>query len=364
MQKSRLMVIYGSDPMNMAYDIMTKADVKSMLDKSMKIALKPNLVVAKPSNSGATTSPELVEGVIKYLKDNEFDNITIMESSWIGESTMRAYKACGYDRISSKYNVPLVDLKKDSSSTFTHEGISIKICNAPLEADFLINMPVLKAHCQTLITCALKNMKGCVPDSEKRHFHALGLHTPIALLNKFLKPDLTLVDGIMGDLTFEEGGNPVQMNRVILGADPVLVDAYAAKLLGYATEDIAYIVEAEQLGVGSSRIDDSTVFELNKDSAPSGNLTASRKAVRLSGYINEKQACSACYGSLIHALNRLDDRGMLHRLKDKIHIGQGYKGGEADGIGIGLCTSGFSNNLKGCPPSAREIVDFLAANIL
>ena len=32
--------------------------------------------------------------------------------------------------------------------------------------DFLINVPVMKGHCQTKITCALKNMKGLIPNSE------------------------------------------------------------------------------------------------------------------------------------------------------------------------------------------------------
>ena len=38
----------------------------------------------------------------------------------------------------------------------------------------MINLPVLKGHCQTLITCALKNNKGLIPNAEKRRFHTLG----------------------------------------------------------------------------------------------------------------------------------------------------------------------------------------------
>jgi hypothetical protein len=51
---------------------------------------------------------------------------------------------------------------------------------------------------------------------------------------------------------------------------------------------------------------------------------------------------------------------MLSRLKGKkLYIGQGYKGREGDGIGIGSCTRGFSTSLPGCPPKARDIVEFL-----
>jgi uncharacterized protein (DUF362 family) len=70
MYSNNLLVIYGQKPLQMAYEIMSAANVKSMLSKDMKIALKPNLVVEKPHTSGATTSPEIVEGIVKYLKDN------------------------------------------------------------------------------------------------------------------------------------------------------------------------------------------------------------------------------------------------------------------------------------------------------
>ena len=107
----------------------------------------------------------------------------------------------------------------------------MEICQRALDTDYLINLPVLKGHCQTTITCALKNCKGCLPDSEKRRFHALGLHKPIAALAAVLKPALTIVDSICGDLNFEEGGTPVQTNRMLLGEEIVQLDAFGCKLM-------------------------------------------------------------------------------------------------------------------------------------
>lgn len=110
-------------------------------------------------------------------------------------------------------------------------------------------MPILKAHCRTKITCALKNLKGYIPDKEKRSFHAINLHKAIACLNKLIFTNLIIVDGIIGDLTHEGGGSPVRMNRIIAGKDPVFVDTYSALLLGYSPEDIECIRAAERLGV-------------------------------------------------------------------------------------------------------------------
>ncbi|HPK72359.1 MAG TPA: DUF362 domain-containing protein, partial [Vicinamibacterales bacterium] len=83
-----------------------------------------------------------------------------------------------------------LDDQRDAARPVDTPAGPVKICNRALDAGFLINMPVLKGHCQTRLTCALKNLKGCIPDTEKRRFHALGLHKPIAALAAALRPPL------------------------------------------------------------------------------------------------------------------------------------------------------------------------------
>lgn len=358
MSSDSLYIMYGDRPRDMIKEILDKMDItKDIPEKDSLIGIKPNLVLAKPSSSGATTCPELVEGVIEYLKSNGFNNLAILEGAWVGDKTSLAFKVCGYENLSRKYNIPLVDLQKDNYLDYEVDGVTLSVCNKIMEVDYLINMPVLKGHCQTNITCALKNMKGCIPNKEKRRFHTMGLHKPIAYLNKILKQNLIVVDGIIGDLNFEEGGNPIQMNRVIVGKDPVLVDSYVAQLLGYDLEDIPYIKMAECISVGSTNITDDNIIELNKDTTPM-TIPKTRLVEELAKNIDENMACSACYGSLIHALDRLDNMGYLRQINERIHIGQGFKDIEGKGIGIGICTKGFEKSLLGCPPKAKDIVEF------
>ncbi|HHU49008.1 MAG: DUF362 domain-containing protein [Caldicoprobacterales bacterium] len=363
MQKGNIYVIYGDNPKSMILELLGKIRPEEGLPQQAKIGIKPNLVVAKPSASGATTSPELVEGIIEYFQSKGYMNICILEGSWVGDKTFRAFKICGYEKISGRYNIPLIDLQKDSYMKCLVEGTELNICSKMKEIDYLINVPVLKGHCQTNITCALKNMKGCIPNSEKRRFHTLGLHKPIAYLSKAIKQNLIIVDGIMGDLNFEEGGNPVRMNRILAGTDPVMIDSYAANLLGFDLDEIPYITIAEDIGVGTAKWDNSNVIEFNSDK--STEISAATGRVRqFAKYIEEQDACSACYGSLIHALDRLRAKGRLNRIKYKLYIGQYFRNKTIDeGIGIGQCTKGCSRHVGGCPPSAREIVKFLEENV-
>ncbi len=255
--------IFGTDAHDMTLSLMEAADIASRIPSGASVALKPNLVTSGRPETGATTHAGVLSGCIEYLQNHGFRDISIIEGSWVGERTERSFHTCGYDKVGKRYGVPLYDLKKDDVRRVKTPLREMEICCRALDAGYLINLPVLKGHCQTIMTCALKNCKGCIPDREKRRFHSEGLHRPIAALAAALKPDLTIVDSICGDLNFEEGGNPVPTNRMYLGEDPVQLDAYGCRLMGLEVSDVPYIGLAEQWGAGSTRLDPSQIHTLN-----------------------------------------------------------------------------------------------------
>ena len=353
---SNITIIYGTSAAEMTYTLLKDAAVEKRLDVGMNVVIKPNLVVAKNAAEGATTHPEIVEGIILFLKERGVTNVTIAEGSWLGETTGRAFERCGYTVLAKKHALKLFDTKKDNVVKKTACGLTLGVCETVANADFLINVPVLKGHCQTTLTCCLKNMKGCIPDAEKRRYHSIGLHKPIAALNTILKPDLHVIDGICGDPTFEEGGNPVVSNRVLLGTDPVLLDSYGAALLGYNPDEIDYLRYAAEYGVGKMFDDTIKIRELQVENRPRMNPSGQGDLVRrLAKHIDEQNACSACYAALIFALNKT---GMRH-LRDKIKIGQGFRGKKPGGFGVGNCCAGCDQHVPGCPPTAAEIIEKL-----
>ena len=238
--------------------------------------------------------------------------------------------------------------------------MELNVCERVKEIDFLINVPVLKGHCQTKITCALKNMKGLIPNKEKRRFHSLGLHKPIAHLNMGIQQDFIVVDNICGDLDFEDGGNPVVMNRVMAACDPVLVDAYVCQMMHYEVAEVPYVKLAGELGVGCSDISKADVRFL-EDGADQ-RMPISRKVVELADAVEEVESCSACYGYLIPALEMLKEEGLFEKLDEKICIGQGYRGKKGV-LGVGHCTCKFQNYVEGCPPLEGDIYEFLKGYI-
>lgn len=345
----------------MAYRLADEAGLDQLIgDRQRRVGLKPNLVLASPAENGATTHPGLVEGLIDYLQERGFSKLCILEGSWVGARTREAFRLCGYEELSARTGVPLVDTQTDGFREYDCQGLPIRICDSAMALDFLINLPVIKGHCQTYLTCALKNLKGLVPNAEKRRFHSLGLHKPIAHLNAKLRQDFILADGICGDLNFEEGGNPVPAGRALAGRDPVLVDSYACSLLGLALSEVPYISLAQSLGVGCADLGKATIQELNRPQGLPAAKAQGRLVRRLASRICAKEACSACYAALIHAMEKLDAEGLLDRLPETPCIGQGFRGRQSPkGLGIGRCCAGFAHNLPGCPPTARQIRDFL-----
>ena len=75
---NKLVINYGINPKEM-----TKEALEALLDPRQvrgktKIGIKPNLIKDVPSESGATTSPEIVAGIIEYLLDYGCQNIVCL----------------------------------------------------------------------------------------------------------------------------------------------------------------------------------------------------------------------------------------------------------------------------------------------
>ena len=122
------------------------------------------------------------------------------------------------------------------------------------------------------------------------------------------------------------------MNRILAFKDPVLCDSFAARTMGYVPHEIEYIRLAEKLGVGTTDLSRAQIHEVRQEkkySSEYGNQAAAPRGRvgQLAGYVKQNNACSACYGSLIYALDRLSEEGALRgRKKESIAIGQDGRG--------------------------------------
>ena len=174
-----------------------------------------------------------------------------------------------------------------------------------------------------------------------------------------LKPNLVMAREASSGVTT----HPQLVDRVILGKDPVLVDSYVAELMGYPPEVIRHIALAAQYGVGVMDTLSAQIREIGQPDFVKIPPQGRSELDRLKEYILDRQACSACYGSTLYALQRLSETNQLSRLRKKICVGQGYRSLRMSDLGIGVCTRGFQSFVNGCPPKARDIFEFLQSSL-
>ena len=117
----------------------------------------------------------------------------------------------------------------------------------------------MKTHKETAVTLGMKNMFGLLPEKRKIEFHLLGISKVIVDINAVLRPKLTVIDGFYAlEGPGPIGGNPVKMNLIIAGQDPVATDATACRIMGIDPYQVYHIRKAYKKGFGeinSAKID-------------------------------------------------------------------------------------------------------------
>ncbi|HHT9133384.1 MAG TPA: DUF362 domain-containing protein, partial [Candidatus Avalokitesvara rifleensis] len=124
------------------------------------------------------------------------------------------------------------------------------------EVDVLINVPIAKHHSTSHFTMALKNTFGMVGWDRGRLHN--DIHPKIADLNRVVKVDLTVLDayrtlrhhGPTGGRLDDVDNSAKGARRIIVSTDPVAVDSYGATLFGLRGEDVGFIKEAHEAGLG------------------------------------------------------------------------------------------------------------------
>jgi len=134
------------------------------------------------------------------------------------------------------------------------------------DADVVITMPQLKTHMRAGVSLSLKNAFGVPPVAAyssgggitwRDLLHSeYGIRKSIPHINVCRKPDLVVVDAILGgEGDGPWGTDPVEMNAVLAGTDPVAVDTVCTALMGFEPHRIRHLAYAAYIGLGTDDLD-------------------------------------------------------------------------------------------------------------
>jgi uncharacterized protein (DUF362 family) len=256
-----LVSVKGAD----AYTATLKAlDLAGGLNRFLGKSGKIGLLVNAPAwwkLPGSHTSTDLVLAVIESCLKAGFKDIVFLQNPAAGF----------WDRSQRSASLPDVvkavkTARGEKTEVTVKGGLALKkarVSRDLLEVDAVIDLPIAKDHAGTRYSGCLKNMMGACADDTNHFFHAGSgakeeygdvdfLSQCIADLELVRKPTLCVIDAtmVLGDNGPAGPGTLLRPGRVVVGTDPVAVDASAAGLLGRAAADIAMLKKAAAHGIG------------------------------------------------------------------------------------------------------------------
>jgi uncharacterized protein (DUF362 family) len=258
---SKVAIVKGIPPIETATAAleMISSDLDSALSAGKPILIKPNYINAKHPSTGMTTDSRVVEGIVKFLRQRDIKEIMIGEGSGFAD-TFQAFKVAGITAVAERWGVKLVDLNKDEFVEVNPPNPlslnNVRVAKTALKST-IISVPKLKLHRIATVTLSLKNMMGAL--ASKGSMHNGRLSQNIADLASVLRPSVSVIDGIIAGEGDEMSGNPVEMNLIIAGTDPVAVDAVGAAVMGIQPIDVKHLVLAEKKGLGTCNLNEITV---------------------------------------------------------------------------------------------------------
>jgi len=241
------------------YDSLKKAidlceDLEDLPSNS-KVFIKPNLVIWHEDINfpkyGVLTTCRLIEDMVKILKERGVNDITIgeglVEEEKSKESLLeKSARGLGLNILRDRYGVKIIDVMKGFFDNANIGNEKFLINKDILEADYVINMPVLKTHSQAIVSLGIKNLKGVLNIPTRKIFHnpdpEIDLNYHLAELPTLVPVHLTIIDGIY---TLERGplynGRAHRSNIIIASKDIIAADMVGAKILGFDPESIPHI---------------------------------------------------------------------------------------------------------------------------
>ena len=216
--------------------------------RSERILLKPNLLRAG-GQEYICSNAKLVAAVCRYVRDCGCD-VRIGDSPGFGTAAGVA-RSIGLPQALAAVScadVPIITLDAPVSRPLTFGG-SVGISRHALEADRIVNIPKLKTHSQMRITCAVKNLFGCVSGVRKAVLHTLHGDTErggaavfpavVADIASQLPPVVTLLDAVTAmHITGPSNGKPFHAGLLAASLSPVALDTALYALLDLSPEAV------------------------------------------------------------------------------------------------------------------------------
>jgi uncharacterized protein (DUF362 family) len=250
-----LAIARGPDPAaNVRRAIAAVGGMERFVKRGERVVIKPNIGWNRLPEQAANSNPDVVAEVVRQVIAAGAGKV------WVTDVSVNTAEQCfarsGIEKAALAAGATVI---RPESNAFREVDVSGKLLRTGdvlypfVEADRVINVPVVKQHGLSGATMALKNWYG-VLGGQRVKLHQ-NIHLSIVDLALMVKPTLTIMDATRILLANGPTGGSLadvkQMDTVAVSTDEVALDAFGAGLLGLSPNDIGFIVEGMKAGLGT-----------------------------------------------------------------------------------------------------------------
>lgn len=254
-----MVVARGGSPEQLVVEALRAlGGMKTFVARGDVVVLKPNIGWDRVPQQAANTNPEIVRKVAELCFDAGAKKVVVTDVSC--NDPRRCFRrsgiAAGAESVGATVILP--EERMFRSYRINGEVLSVWPVFTPIiEADKVINLPIVKHHNLSRATMGMKNWYGIL-GGRRNQLHQ-NIDVSVADLATFIRPTLTVMDAYRVLVSNgPQGGNLNDvrlMKTVVAGTDPVAIDAYGATLLGLRAQQIPYITIAHKRALGNSNFE-------------------------------------------------------------------------------------------------------------
>jgi len=249
--------------------------IEPILKSSKEVYIKVNGI---DFQKHSYTSPEVLKAVIEYLNNIGAD-VYVMENSTQANMTRIVFAINGFKDVCEETGAKIIFLDEEDTKTYEFKGkpsVSEKSKGYLLKTFRLpktitkimenrdsityINLPKLKTHSMAGVTLGIKNQWGFPQHADRGKDHNYNLHSKLVDVYEYIKPDITIIDGIEGTIhghyppTSWEDRLVKKFDILIGGRDTLAVDVVGARIFGLTLDDVPHLKIAFKRGLGEGNL--------------------------------------------------------------------------------------------------------------
>jgi uncharacterized protein (DUF362 family) len=224
------------------------------VEKGDTVWIKPNIGWNRRPELAANTNPDVVATLVTLCRDAGAKNVKVGDNPC--HPARQAYRNSGIAAAVEAAGGKMVYLDKKRFQDKPLAGEHLKtwpLYAEVIDADLVINVPILKHHGLTKVSMAMKNYMGVI-DGNRGSWHQ-NMDACLTDITGYMKPRISVLDAVRV-LTDHgpQGGDPKDVDvRGIVAAstDIVALDALGAVLMGHDPQVISPIPAAAARGLGT-----------------------------------------------------------------------------------------------------------------